>query len=230
MRGADGVRNAVAAMLVDVMPIKIPLLREAYGVDQGILPDLDVVSSGEVPDKAFTSIGQTWVEVVNPRLLPGIQRVDIDPAGYPVYRMRYACRVYVWALGEDWDNAILRRDMMSGAVRMALFEFPTLTIKGGDTGYLVHEDTYTEEYGIPAPTANASGRSWASALLSVDMWSEETMDAGRMRPPIGVVATTPTVGTTVLGPSSPMPDDLPRPPGFPAPDPEEENSDGSSNP
>lgn len=220
MRGPDGVRNAIAAMLVEVMPIKIPLLREAYQIDQGGLPDLDVVSSGEMPEQALTSIGDTWAEVVNPRLLPGMQRVDIDPAGSPVYRMRYACRVYVWALGEDWDNAMLRRDMIAGAVRMSLLEFPTLTRAGGDTGYLVHEDTYTEEYGVPQRTPNASGRCWATALCSVDMWSEESMAEGRMVPPIGSVEHTPVIGTSLIGPTSPMPEDLPRPPGFPAITPE----------
>jgi hypothetical protein len=225
MRGPDGVRGAIAALLADVLPVKIPLLREAYGVDQGVLPDLDVVSSGEMAENALTSVGQTWLEVVNPRLLPGIQRVDIDPAGYPVYRMRYACRVYVWALGKDWANAIARRDMMTGATRMALFEWPTLTMAGGDTGYLVHEDTWTEEYGVPSRAPNDSGRCWASALISVDAWSEETMTAGRMHPPLGEVAVSPTLGTTIFGQGEPMPTDLPRPDGFPLPDPDPEESD-----
>jgi hypothetical protein len=219
MRGPDSVRNAIADLLTAALPRKIPLLREAFGVDQGALPDLDVMSSGEMPDSALTSVGKSWVEVVNPRLLPGVQRVDIDPAGYPVYRMRYGCRIYVWALGADWDNAILRRDMLTGAVRAVLFEFPTLTLEGGDTGFLVHEDTYTEEYGVPIRAANASGRTWGSALCSVDLWSEETMAAGALRPPVGALAGQPALASTLIPANEPIPEDLPRPPGFPTPDP-----------
>jgi hypothetical protein len=219
VRGPDGVREAVADMLTEVLPLKIPLLRQAWNLDHGVLPDLDVVSSGEKPDSMLSSIGKSWVEVVNPRLMAGIQRVDIDPAGAPVYRMRYACRIYVWALGEDWDNAVARRDTLTGAVRMSLFEFPTLTTAGGDTGRLVHEDTYTEEYGVPVRVGNQSGRAWASALISVDLWSEETTTDGRMRPPIGQLDARPTVATTIIPPGQQLPDDLPRPPGFPLPTP-----------
>jgi hypothetical protein len=219
MQGPDGVRDALAALLREVLPVKIPLLREAFGADHGSLPDADVVASGEMPDSALTSIGKAWVEVINPRLLPGMRRVDIDPAGDPVYRIRYACRIYVWALGTDWDNSIVRRDMMTGAVRMTLLEFPTLTTAGGDSGYLVHEDTYTEEYGTPTRSPNSSGRAWCSALCSIDLWSEETLTAGRLRQPIGDLAAGPTVATTLIPATEPIPDDLPRPPGFPAPDP-----------
>lgn len=203
-------RNALAAMLADVLPQKIPLLRAAYGIDEGPLPDVDVVSSGEMPEQALTSIGDVWLEVVNPRLLPGLLRVDIDPAGYPVYRMRYACRVYVWAKGADWDEAMVRRDMITGATRMAMLEFPTLTTAGGDTGYLVHEDTYTEEFGVPQRVPNASGRCWATALCSVDMWSEESMAEGRMREPIGANNST-VITPEVYGPTAPFPDDAPSP-------------------
>lgn len=214
MRGPDGVRDQIAAMLGEVLPLKVPALRTAYGLSPDDLPDIDLVSSGEIPESALSSLGTTWIEIINPRLLPGIQRVDIDPLGYPVYRMRYACRIYCWALGDDWDGALRRRDMICLAVRASLFEFPTLQTEPGDSGYLVHEDTYTEEYGAPVRAPNDSGRTWASALCSIDLWSEEGTAAGALRPAIGENRGA-TVGTTVLGPNAPIPDDLPRPPGFP---------------
>lgn len=214
MRGPDGVRDQLAALLGEVLPHKIPALREAWKLSSEHLPDVDVVSSGEIPESALSSLGNTWIEIINPRLLPGMQRVDIDPHGYPVYRLRYACRIYCWALGVDWPHALMARDMVTAAVRNSLLEFPTLQTDPGDSGYLVHEDTYTEEYGAPVRAPNDSGRTWASGLCSIDMWSEESMAAGALRPPIGENAST-IVGAGVVGFNEPIPDDLPRPPGFP---------------
>ena len=220
MRGPDGVRDQLATLLGEVVPEKIRALRAAYGVGAETLPDLALVSSGEIPDSVLSSLGPTWVEVINPRLLPGMQRVDIDPAGYPVYRLRYGCRAYLWALGTDWPSAITNRDMLVSVVRQTLLEYPTLQTAPGDSGFLLHEDTYTEEFGQPQRSPNDSGRTWASALLSIDLVTEESMADGALRPPLGENRST-IVGTTVLGPGMPMPDDLPRPPGFPpvAPDP-----------
>lgn len=215
VRGPDGVRNGIAALLGEVLPVKVPLLRAAFGITQDELPDIDVVASGEIPESSLSSLGMTWVEVINPRLLPGMRRVDIDPSGYPVYRLRYACRIYCWALGLDWDSALKRRDMIAAAVRASLLEFPTLQTAPGDhpQGYLVHEDTYTEEYGAPVRAPNDSGRTWASALCSIDMWSEESMADGAMRPAIGAAETT-RIGASIVGPTQPIPDDLPTPDAF----------------
>lgn len=214
MRGPDGVRDRLAGLLGDVVPDKIAALRTAYGVGEESLPDLSLVSSGEIPESLLSSLGPTWCEVINPRLLPGLRRVDIDPAGYPVYQLRYACRVYLWVLAGDWPEAVAQRDMMVSTVRQVLLEYPTLQRTPGDSGFLLHEDTYTEEFGQPLRAPNDSGRTWASALLSIDLVTEESMADGALRPPIGENRST-IIGTTVLGSSVPMPDDLPRPPGFP---------------
>jgi len=214
MRGPDGVRDRIAALLREVLPVKLPALRAAYAIGRAELPDVDVVSSGEIPENVLSSLGETWIEVVNPRLLAGMRRVDIDLHGYPVYRLRYACRVYVWALGADWDAAMRRRDMVVGAVRVTLLEYPCLQTMPGDSGVVVHEDTYVEEYGAPVRTPNDSGRVWASALCSIDLWSEESMADGALRPPIGEAAEPPTVTTTVIGPGESFPPDLPGPASF----------------
>lgn len=205
MRGPDGVRDQLAAMLGEVLPRKTPALRQAWELTPRELPDVDVVASGEIPEETLTKLGDVWVEVVNPRLQAGMQVVDIDEAGYPLYRLRYGCRVYVWALGFDWPHALQRRDMVIGAVRNTILEFPTLSAVPGDTGYLMHPTTYTEEYGVPSRVPNNSGRCWASALASIDLWSEESMRDGALRPPIGVVEA-PAVATSLLGPPEPPPD------------------------
>lgn len=214
MYGPDKVRDQLATLLGDVVPDKIAAMRTAYDVGPEALPDLAMVSSGEIPESLLSSLGPTWCEVINPRLSPGMRRVDIDSAGYPLYRLRYACRIYLWALAKDWPTAIAHRDMLVSVVRQTLLEYPTLQREPGDSGYLLHEDTYTEEFGQPVRAPNTSGRTWASALLSIDLVTEETMADGALRPPIGEVAST-IVGATLLGPGVPMPDDLPRPPGFP---------------
>jgi len=213
VKGADGIRDHLAALLGEVLPRKIPALRSAWGLSHAQLPDLGAVSSGEMPESALTDVADTWVEVINPRMLPGLKRVDITPAGDPQYHIRYACKIYVWALGKDWDEAMARRDTIAAAVRLSLLEYPTLSTAGGDTEHLVLEETWTEEYGVPVRTPNDSGRCWCSAVLAVDARAEEDMADGRLRAPIGI-ANRVVLSTTGHGPTVPFPDDLPTPEQF----------------
>ena len=213
MRGADGVRDQLAVVLGELLPRKTPALRAVWGLSHGQLPDLGAVSSGEMPENALTDVADVWLEIINPRMLPGLRRVDITPAGDPQYHIRYACKLYVWALGTDWDQAMIRRDMMATAVRLCLLEFPTLTALGGDTEYLALEETWTEEYGVPVRAPNDSGRCWCSAVLAVDVRAEEDMADGRLRTPIGVTNRV-LVSAGGYGPSVLFPDDLPTPDGF----------------
>lgn len=210
MRGADGVRDALAEFLAAALPRKIPALRAAWRLDQGHLPDIGAISSGEMPEEALTEIADVWVEVVNPRMLPGMKWVDITPAGDPQFHTRYACKLYVWALGKDWDAAMARRDMIAVAVRLCLLEFPTLTLEGGDTEYLVLQETWSEEYGVPTRAPNDSGRSWCSAVLAVDTRAEEDMGDGRLREPVGT-STRVLLAAGGVGPSTPFPEDIPTP-------------------
>lgn len=213
MRGSDGTRDVVAGFLRGVLPLKIPALRKAWNLDQGRLPDIGAISSGEMPENALTNVADCWVEVVNPRMLPGLRCVDITPAGDRQYHIRYACKIYIWCLGVDWDQAMTRRDMTVAAVRTSLLEYPTLTLAGGDTAHLVLEETWTEEYGIPVRTPNDSGRCWCSAVLAVDVRAEEDLADGRLRAPLGS-------GDRLLlsadgyGPGVPFPTDLPTPQDF----------------
>lgn len=209
MRGPDGVRDAIAELLREVVPAKSDALREAFALTRRDFADIEHVSSGEIPDQQVGNMGDVYVEVVNPRLMPGMQWVDFDQ-GYPVFRLRYSCRLFVWALGANWPSSINRRDNAVNVVRQSIFEYPTLSTTPGDTGMVVHWDTYTEEYGTPVRTKNNSGRSWTGAMCSIDMWSEETMRQGALRPPIGSNEQT-SLGTIVLGPNEPLPVDLPEP-------------------
>lgn len=212
MDGPNGVRGAISDLLVGVLPLKVTKLREAFALGFGQLPDVGTVSDGELPEQTVGGWGATYVEVVNPRLQPRIEWIDMV-AGYPQYRMRYGCRIYVWAIGDDWGQAIDRRDHTVNAVRQTLLEYPTLTTVPGDSGKLLHHDTYTEEYGAPVRAGNQSGRTWASALISADLWSEETMGDASLRPPIGDNERT-ELGMSVLGPTESMPEDLPGPEQF----------------
>lgn len=205
MRGSDGARDRLADFLLAALPVKTTLLRSDWLYDQGLLPDVGKISSGELPRTVISDLADAWIEIVNPRTLPGLRRVDITPEGDPVYQTRYACRIYVWARGEDWDNAMARRDNLTIAVRMALLEFATLAIEGGDTGWLVLEETWTEEFGVPTPVPNKSGRCWCSAVLSVDVRAEQQMSAGRMRKPIATVNNT-IIAVGTVGPTDPLPE------------------------
>lgn len=213
MKGADGVRDALAAFLRVALPQKIPALRAAWQLDQGALPDVGAIASGEMPQNALTNISNSWVEVINPRMLPGLRWVDITPAGDPQYHIRYACKLYVWTLGKTWDQALQRRDLTATAVRLALLEFPTLAMAGGDTEYLALQETWSEEYGVPTRAPNDSGRTWCSAVLSVDVRAEEDMAAGRLRAPLGTAARV-LVAAGGVGPTEPLPEDLPAPDGY----------------
>lgn len=208
VRGSDGVRDKVAELLGVEMPRKIPLLREAWNLDASHLPDLDVITSGEASDNVLDSRGKSWVEVINPRLLK-TRRVDIDPAGRPVYRSRYSARIYVWALGRDWDTSKAARDNLAAAVRLSLIEYPTLTVLGGDTGWLLHEDTITEEYGEPQRInrrgSTGPARVWTAAVLSYEIDAEESTAVGSTRPPLGTNDTT-TVTPYGYGPGVPFPE------------------------
>jgi hypothetical protein len=210
MRGPDGPREALCDLLIDVLPEKTERLRKAWQLDQGALPDVGKIASGELPRRVVSELADAWVEVINPRMLPGMRRVDISPSGDPVYHIRYACRIYVWTIGLDWDNSLARRDHVTAAVQMALLEFPTLARAGGDTGWLVLEETWSQEYGIPAPAPNSSGRCWCSASLNVDVREESQLSAGRIRGPIGSANST-IISTGAVGPMEPIPSDLPRP-------------------
>lgn len=206
MRGADGVRDKMTDLIRFEVGRKIPLLREAWSLDQAHAPDVDKVVSGEAPDDALTSEGATWVMVINPRLLR-TARVDIDAAGRPVYMTRYSCRVYVWAKGEDWEQTIAARDNTALAVRLCFLEYPNMSATtAGDTGYRMHENTYTEEFGEPHRKTRAGGRLWAGAVLSIDVDCEESLADGSTREPIGDVDQPVDVDTNAVGPLVPLPE------------------------
>lgn len=213
MRGPEGVRDACTDLLVAKIGLKVAGLRRELDVGADILPDVRNIQSGELAEQTVGGLRGAYVEVVNARLMAGMRWVDYDE-GYPVYAMRYSLRLYVWTLGADWPNAIDRRDHAVNAVRQTIFEYPTLSPLPGDSGKVLHLDTYTEEYGAPVRADNDSGRSWAGGMLSADVWSEETM-AGEaaLVPPLGETHDA-RVGMTVLGTGEPIPDDLPTPDQF----------------
>lgn len=201
MRGANGVRDQMALLLASEMPRKIPLLREAWNIEASKLPDVKQVVSGDLPEQALTGDG-SLVVVINPRLLRSVRTGDFNANGAPEYRSRYSCRVYIWALGADWDGAIAARDNLAACARLCLFEYPTLTNQGGDTGYLMYENTYTEDFGVPV--RGAASRCWAAAILSIDADVEEHVDAGSTIPPLGVAEQF-AATTTAVGPTQPFP-------------------------
>lgn len=201
MRGANGVRDRIALLLSSEMPRKITLLRQAWALDAALLPEVSRFISGDPPENIVKE-EESLIAVINPRLLRAVRTGDFSDLGAPEYRSRYACRVYVWAKGNDWDGAIAARDNLAVCARLCLFEYPTLTSEGGDTGYLLYENTYTEDFGVPVRAAGS--RCWAAAILSIDLDAEEFVDDGSTVGALGSaeqIATT----TTAVGPTQPLP-------------------------
>jgi hypothetical protein len=201
MRGADGVRDQLTLLLTSEMPRKIPLLREAWHLGAAELPEVSKFVSGDPPENIIAE-SESLVAVINPRLLNSIRTGDFDENGTPEYHNRYSCRAYVWAKGDDWDASIKARDNLAVCARLCLFEYPTLTNEGGETGYRLRENTYTEDFGVPVRAAGT--RCWAAAILSIDLDAEEYVDAGSTIAALGSAETiTPT--TTAVGPNQPLP-------------------------
>lgn len=205
MRGADGVRDKIAALLTAELARKVPLLRAAWEQLDIVIPEIDKIISGETPDMVLESTGDTWVLVINPRFL-NTKRVDIVD-GQPVYMTRYSCRIYVWAKDDAWELAISARDNLAVACRLSLFQYPTLDNQvQGDTGYRLHENTYTEEFGEPLRLGSNKGRRvWAGAVLAIDVDCQETLEDGSTREPLGTAQEI-TTTATVVGPGQPLPE------------------------
>jgi hypothetical protein len=233
MKGPDGARDQVALLLADVLPLKIPALRAVFGLDNAEQPDVDTITSGEKPDQALGTAGQTWVEVTIPRMNEAVV-CDITPEGDQEFRVSYACRTYIWALGASWTDSIDRRDRSVNAVRTSLLEFPTLRLQGGDSGYRMEYQRWYEEYGVPVRPSNPSGRCWSTAMLAFDIITYETLAAGRLREPVGITervalslasygmeplpADTPVISDTGTAGDPPPPDEPPPPPPEPTGD------------
>jgi hypothetical protein len=210
MHGPDAVRDKVAELLRWDLPRRIPLLREARQLDQRILPDLDPsrIVSGEKPDQVLTTASRSWIEIINPRKLR-TTALNLDENGNQVFRSRWALRIYAWALGTMWEEAIAARDALMSAMTSSLLEYPTLntTEVGGDTGFLVHIDTLTEEPGIPQRIKD-SPKIWCPGALYYQMDDESSLTEASTRPPLGVAEEI-IMTNTVVGPSTPFTEESP---------------------
>lgn len=188
MRGANAVRDRLALLMAEEIPRKNVLLRAQWQADDEALPDPKTYFSGDAPEEL---IKDTCIIVVNPRLLKSVRTGDISPLGEPEYHLRYACRVYVWAKGADWDRATEARDNLAVCGRLCLFQYPNLSNRidpdaaTTDTGYRAEEDTYTEDFGVPIRVQGS--RTFAAAILSVDVTVEEYLDDGSTIPALGTV-------------------------------------------
>jgi hypothetical protein len=192
MRGADGVRDKLAELFAQELPRKIPLIREARAWGAELLPDVDRIVSGNVEDETIKTAGvkwRTWVVVVNPRLVRMTPTGDFSPTGEPEFHSLYSCRVIVWHLGDDWHLAIAGRDHVAEAARACLVQYPTLSTEPGDSGYRLNVPTYTEDFGTPARANNSNTKTWAAAILTVEVLVEEHLDDGSTLPALGAVQT-----------------------------------------
>lgn len=210
MRGPDGVRDAVVALLKEDLPERIPLLRAARGLDSARLPDVagDRIVSGERPSSVLTGGVASWIEVINPRKVRSRQ-IDLDERGNPVYRNTWGLRIIVWALAKEWDVSLAARDNLMAAVAGSLLEYPTLSRTPGDSGFLININTITEEPGPPYRIADdpqgarINPRVWCGGALIYQMDDESTLTEASTRPPWGA-ADQINVSGAVTAPGQPL--------------------------
>lgn len=145
--GAKAVRDRVAALLMADLPLRIEAMLNLWVLDREEIPE-PKVTSGEAPDNALDHSAENWIEVITPRLMPRTQFMGLTPAGGWINRYRYSSRIYIWVLAERWAEALNRRDRLCAAARDALLSYPTLAVPPatGDTGFLVHNNTLSEEF------------------------------------------------------------------------------------
>lgn len=169
--GGKPVRDRVAALLAADLPNRIPLVTNLWSLDHMELPTPDMVHSGDIADGALDHRGETWVEVITPRLMPRTRSMGLNPSGYMTHRYQYSARIYVWVIAAVWDDAVDIRDRTATVTRDSLLTYPTLAVPpaDGDTGFLVRYDTISEEFGEPFRVGQRSGgspRVRAGALLN----------------------------------------------------------------
>lgn len=172
--GPKAVRDRVAALLMADLGPRITAMLHLWALDSQEIPvpAAEGIVSGEAPDNVLDHKSQSWIEVVTPRLMPRTQTVDLDEFGNLVNRYRYSARIYVWTMAEHWGDAENYRDRLTVAARDALLTYPTLAIPPatGDTGYLVHTNTISEEFGNPYRLKTTRAR--AAGLLSYEIIEE----------------------------------------------------------
>lgn len=171
--GAKAVRDRVAALLIADLPGRIDAMTQLWTLGEKEIPAPDKITSGEPADFALDHRGNTWIEVITPRLMPRTQSMGLNSHGYMINRYRYAARIYVWVLAGEWQAALDLRDRMCTATRDALLAYPTLAIPPttGDTGFLVHTNTISEEFPDPYRIKN-NPRVRAAGLLAYEIIEE----------------------------------------------------------
>lgn len=175
--GAKPVRDRVTALLAADLPNRITMATNLWALDAPELPKPDQVHSGDIPDGALDHKGDTWIEVITPRLMPRTRSMGLNPNGYMTHRYRYSARIYVWVISPLWDDAVDLRDRTATVTRDSLLAYPTLAVPPavGDTGFLVRYDTLAEESGEPFRIGQRNGgspRVRAGALLNYEIEHE----------------------------------------------------------
>jgi hypothetical protein len=192
--GAKAVRDRVANLLVADLPLRTEAMTQSWELDARDVPTPGMVTSGEAADNALDHRAETWIEVITPRLMPRTRTVGITVDGQLIHRYRYSARVYIWVMADRWQDALDRRDRLATASRDSLLTYPTLAIPPtvGDTGFLVHTNTLSEEFAEPVRIGNRGGgspRVRAAALLAYEIEHEYATGAPSTQPPWGVFET-----------------------------------------
>jgi hypothetical protein len=192
--GTKAVRDRVAALLRADLPNRIDAVTHLWSLDRREIPKPDMIISGEKPDQVLDDKGKTWIEVITPRVLPRTQSMGLNAHGSMVHRYRHSARIYVYVISPEWADTVDMRDRSVTMVHDSLLSYPTLAIppQRGDTGFLVHVNTITEESGEPFRIGQRTGgnpRVRAGGLLSYEIEHEYANDDPNTTQPWGTFET-----------------------------------------
>jgi hypothetical protein len=185
--GAKVVRDQVAALLQADLPGRIDAACELWVLDRATLPEPGMVVSGDLADSVLDHRAREWIEVITPRLMPRTELVGFDASANLRYRFRYTARIYIWAINDRWPDVVDQRDRLMTQARDCLLDYPTLAIPpaSGDTGFLIHIPTITEEFGEPFRIGKRDGsnpRARAGGLLAYEIIEEYAVGSPTTRP------------------------------------------------
>lgn len=179
MQGPQFAKKYVTDYLQQDIPSRLIRYRNGWNVDDYTLPDPLLYLTYEPIALDHWPTVITVVISTN-----SFDRIGMDPAGNPEYRVSYAMRTYVWVKTEGSDEVTWMRDRLTTVLRSALLDHPGLNQcdTTGSVDPMMDESSLREEYSDL--TLIKGDRVLAGAYLGYDLTLNETV----YRQPIGQLA------------------------------------------
>lgn len=183
MVGAWGAKGYITDYLKADLPTRTLAYRNLWNLDDKRLPTVEKFYAYE------PAALDTWPCIITVAIAtPGINRLDYQTAGDPIYAVTYAMRTYIWTRGEFEEQTTQSRDNLTTVVRSSFLDRPCL--RAGVHAYAgIHEisldeGTLNEQF---SDLTRLKGERWlAGAFLGYEFTVHEPVT----RTTLGTVATT----------------------------------------